>query len=70
MKINGIEYKKSFVKIPAGVIMMRDDRIKKVWKVEIKSFEIMKYQVTNALYNKIMNIEDDKNLNYPKESIS
>jgi formylglycine-generating enzyme required for sulfatase activity len=41
------------VEIPAGEITLRDDRIKQVWKVEIKSFLLAKYPVTQDLYDEI-----------------
>lgn len=42
-----------FIDIPFGNIDMRDDRIKKVWTVELKKFKISKYPVTQELYEAI-----------------
>lgn len=42
------------VKIPKGVIEMRDDRIKKKWKVNINSFFLAKFPVTQDLYFTIL----------------
>ena len=39
--------------IPAGTIVLRDDRIKQSWTVEIKPFYLAKYAVTQALYFEI-----------------
>lgn len=41
------------VKIPAGGIVLNDDRIKSKWRVEIKPFLIAKYTVTQELYYNI-----------------
>jgi formylglycine-generating enzyme required for sulfatase activity len=38
------------VKIPGGEIVLRDDRIKYKWKVEITPFLLAKYPVTQDLY--------------------
>lgn len=38
------------VDIPGGEIVLRDDRIKRKWTVEVPSFLISKYQVTQDLY--------------------
>jgi formylglycine-generating enzyme required for sulfatase activity len=38
------------VKIPAGEIVLRDDRIKHQWTVEIQPFLLAKYPVTQDLY--------------------
>ncbi|SCZ03047.1 formylglycine-generating enzyme family protein [Alkaliphilus peptidifermentans] len=38
------------IKISAGEIVLRDDRIKHKWKVEIKPFFLAKYPVTQDLY--------------------
>ncbi|SET01021.1 Formylglycine-generating enzyme, required for sulfatase activity, contains SUMF1/FGE domain [Natronincola peptidivorans] len=42
--------KNQMVKIPRGEIVLRDDRIKHKWKVEIKPFLLAKYPVTQDLY--------------------
>jgi formylglycine-generating enzyme required for sulfatase activity len=41
------------VVIPAGEIELRDDRLKKKWKVEIESFLLSKFLVTQQLYFEI-----------------
>ncbi|MCW9132358.1 formylglycine-generating enzyme family protein [Bacillus paramycoides] len=43
------------VKIPVGEVILRDDRIKKEWKVQIKPFFLAKYAVTMGFYDAIMN---------------
>lgn len=42
------------VEIPAGEIMLRDDRIKKSWTVVIKPFYLAKHVVTQELYFEII----------------
>jgi formylglycine-generating enzyme required for sulfatase activity len=42
------------VKIPGGEIVLRDDRKKYKWKVEIKSFFLAKYPVTQDMYSAIV----------------
>ncbi|MGR3778655.1 formylglycine-generating enzyme family protein [Bacillus paramycoides] len=42
-------------KIPVGEVILRDDRIKKEWKVQIKPFLLAKYAVTMGLYDAVMN---------------
>lgn len=43
------------VEIPSGEVRMRDDRIKKEWNVQISSFLLSKYPVTQALYKAVTN---------------
>ncbi len=43
------------VTVPSGTVEMRDDRIKKVWKIEIETFKLSKFLVTQELYKKIIN---------------
>ncbi len=43
------------IKIPSGEITLRDDRIQRKWKVEIKPFLLAKYPVTQELYFAITN---------------
>jgi formylglycine-generating enzyme required for sulfatase activity len=38
------------VNIPRGEIILRDDRVKRKWKVEIAPFSLAKYPVTQDLY--------------------
>ncbi|MGD8188491.1 formylglycine-generating enzyme family protein [Brevibacillus ginsengisoli] len=42
------------VKIPAGEIVLRDDRIKTEWTVEVKSFLLAPVPVTNELYFSVL----------------
>ncbi|WP_438285511.1 formylglycine-generating enzyme family protein [Bacillus wiedmannii] len=60
------------VKIPAGKVELRDDRIKKEWQVQIKPFLLAKYAVTMELYDAIINstCNDYKNSNKPVVNIS
>jgi formylglycine-generating enzyme required for sulfatase activity len=41
------------MQIPAGEIVLRDDRIKHTWTVEIASFLLAKYPVTQEFYHEI-----------------
>ncbi|MHC1708421.1 MAG: formylglycine-generating enzyme family protein [Bacteroidales bacterium] len=41
------------VKIPEGSILLRDDRIKRSWTVEIKKFNLSKHPITRELYHAI-----------------
>ncbi len=43
------------VNIPAGEVVLRDDRIKKEWLVQIQPFLLAKYAVTIKLYDAITN---------------
>lgn len=43
------------VKIPGGVIELRDDRIKSKWKAEIRPFHLARYPVTTDFYYAITN---------------
>ncbi|WP_206604201.1 formylglycine-generating enzyme family protein [Aquimarina sediminis] len=43
------------VTIPAGTVDMRDDRINKTWSVNIDSFKLCKYPVTQEIYKVITN---------------
>nr|WP_140168766.1 SUMF1/EgtB/PvdO family nonheme iron enzyme [Bacillus thuringiensis] len=55
----------NMLKIPAGKVELRDDRIKKEWKVQVNSFLLAKYVVTMELYDAITNhtsnLSKDKN---------
>ena len=59
-------------KIPCGEIVLRDDRIKHEWKVEIKSFFLARYLVTQDLYFAITNKEPSafKGDQKPVETVS
>lgn len=43
------------VKVPTGEVVLRDDRIKKEWTVQVKPFLLAKYAVTMELYDAIKN---------------
>ncbi|HEF1903899.1 formylglycine-generating enzyme family protein [Bacillus cereus group sp. MYBK14-1] len=43
------------VNIPAGEVVLRDDRIKKEWLVQIQPFLLAKYAVTMEVYDAITN---------------
>ncbi|HLP54074.1 MAG TPA: SUMF1/EgtB/PvdO family nonheme iron enzyme [Fluviicola sp.] len=43
------------VRLPAGEIVLRDDRTKQQWKVELNSFLLAKFPVTQAFYFEITN---------------
>ncbi|ACJ77632.1 formylglycine-generating enzyme family protein [Bacillus paranthracis] len=60
------------VNIPKGEVVLRDDRIKKEWQVQIKPFLLAKYVVTMELYDGIINstCNDYKNSNKPVVNIS
>lgn len=62
----------NMVKIPAGKVELRDDRIKKEWQVQIKPFLLAKYVVTAELYYAIMNraLNGNENGNKPVVNIS
>ena len=40
--------------IPAGTVLMRDDRTKKTWSVDIKSFKLCKFPITQTVYTSIV----------------
>ena len=63
---------KYFVSIPSGQIMMRDDRTKKSWLVDIKSFELSKFPVTQEFYQALMNMNPSTFVGneLPVESVS
>ena len=44
-----------FVTIPTGVVDMRDDRTKGTWSVDIESFELCKFPITQEIYKAITN---------------
>ena len=58
--------------IQKGEVVLRDDRIKKEWQVQIKPFLLAKYVVTMELYDGIINstCNDYKNSNKPVVNIS
>ncbi|SIQ63870.1 Formylglycine-generating enzyme, required for sulfatase activity, contains SUMF1/FGE domain [Bacillus cereus] len=62
----------NMVKIPAGIVELRDDRIKKEWKVQVKPFLLAKHVVTMELYDAITNHTPNlfKDKNKPVVNIS
>ncbi|TEA53220.1 formylglycine-generating enzyme family protein [Bacillus sp. BH2] len=60
------------VKIPAGKVELRDDRIKKEWQVQIKPFLLAKYVLTVELFYSITNraLNGNENSNKPVVNIS
>lgn len=62
----------NMVKIPAGKVELRDDRIKKEWQVQIKPFLLAKYVVTAEVYYAITNraLNGNENGNKPVVNIS
>ncbi|HDR4423952.1 TPA: formylglycine-generating enzyme family protein [Bacillus cereus] len=60
------------VKIPEGKVVLRDDRIKKEWQVQVKTFLLAKYVVTAELYYAITNrsLNGNENRNKPVVNIS
>ena len=58
--------------IPEGEIVLRDDRVKKTWKVDLKPFLISRYPVTQDLYAGITNESPSafKGLKKPVETVS
>ncbi|ACX67009.1 formylglycine-generating enzyme family protein [Paenibacillus sp. Y412MC10] len=55
MPVSGFDPKGvSMVNIPAGVVQLRDDRIKSSWTVEVPAFQLAPVPVTKALYFSIM----------------
>jgi formylglycine-generating enzyme required for sulfatase activity len=67
-----IDLAKDFIKIPAGDIELRDDRIKRRWTVKVDSFLIAKFPVTQALYERTTNENPSgfRGRNLPVESVS
>lgn len=61
-----------FVKITAGEIELRDDRIKEKWKVKINPFFMAKFPVTQEVYAMITgeNPSEFKGENLPVENVS
>lgn len=65
-------HKDWMTEIPKGNIFLRDDRKGKTWLAEIKSFQLSKYQVTQALYAEVMNLNPSafSGLMNPVEGVS
>jgi formylglycine-generating enzyme required for sulfatase activity len=72
MLIDISDLKFQMVEIPEGIIELRDDRTKQKWTVEIKSFMISKFPITQNFYFEIM--KDDpssfKGHNHPVETVT
>ncbi len=60
------------VEIPKGTLTLRDDRIKKVWTVELQPFLMAKFPVTQKLYTAIMAVNPStfKGDELPVETVS
>jgi formylglycine-generating enzyme required for sulfatase activity len=71
-KINREVIDELFVDIPAGTLNMRDDRTKEIWSVDIDSFELCKFPITQELYTAITdkNPSTFKGDNLPVETVS
>ena len=54
-KINRELIDELFVKIPTGIVNLRDDRTKETWSVGIDSFELCKFPITQEFYEAITN---------------
>jgi formylglycine-generating enzyme required for sulfatase activity len=63
---------KQMVEIPSGKIELRDDRTKQKWTVEINSFFLSKFLITQELYSAITNEDPStiKGSRRPVETIS
>lgn len=53
IKFDEFYFNEYFVKVPAGEIALRDDRIKQKWTTNVQTFWLAKYPVTQNFYNKI-----------------
>ncbi|GAA5024866.1 hypothetical protein GCM10011506_08770 [Marivirga lumbricoides] len=72
VKIDKQLINKMLVTIPAGTVDMRDDRTKETWSVEINSFELLKFPITQDLFKAITNENPStfKGERLPVETIS
>jgi formylglycine-generating enzyme required for sulfatase activity len=52
-KIDKEAIEKLFVTIPKGTVDMRDDRTQETWSVDIDSFELSKFPITQEIYKVI-----------------
>lgn len=61
-----------FITVPTGTVEMRDDRIKKIWEVEIDTFLLSKFPVTQDLYETVTNENPStfKGENLPVETVT
>lgn len=62
----------SFAVIPDGVIFLRDDRIEKSWEVNISSFFMAKFPITQKLYRAVSGLDPSvyKGDQHPVENVS
>lgn len=60
------------VVIPGGNIILNDDRLKKKWEVELESFELCCFPVTQTVYAKVMehNPSTFRGVDRPVENVS
>jgi len=60
------------VPIPAGLIVMRDDRTRKVWSVELQPFELAKTPITQLSYQLLTGFNPAvvRSMEFPVESVS
>lgn len=60
------------IEVPNGTVEMRDDRIKKIWKVKINTFLLSKFPLTQDFYQVIMgeNPSTFKGRELPVESVT
>ncbi|MES0870600.1 formylglycine-generating enzyme family protein [Pseudovibrio sp. SCP19] len=60
------------VTVPAGVLSQKDDRKGKRWTVQVQSFEVAKYPVTQVLYGSVLGDWPSrfKGDEFPVESVS
>ena len=61
-----------FVSIPKGNVDMRDDRTKETWTVDIDSFELSRFPVTQGLYKAVTKVNPSafKGERLPVETVS
>lgn len=52
-KIDKIVISELFVTIPTGTVAMRDDRTKETWSVDIDSFELFKFPITQEIFRAV-----------------
>ncbi len=72
VKINREAIDELFVTIPTGTVHMRDDRTKETWSVDIDSFELSKFPITQDLYKVVTddNPSTFKGARLPVETVS
>lgn len=60
------------IEIPAGTIVLRDDRIQKEWKVDIEPFLLSPFQLSQEIYKEVMHANPSafKGSKLPVESVS